>query len=236
MMAAQERKLADNLATVRTQMAEAAQCSGRDSDSVTLVAVTKYVDTDTTQCLAQAGCHALGESRPQSLWQKAESLQHLPIQWHMIGHLQRNKIRRSLPVLSCIHSVDSLRLLAALQEEASRANHRVSVLLEINISRDVEKTGLLPEDALPLAPRLADWDALNICGLMAMSGRLSDRDTARRDFAQVRELRDRLQQECPSAISLHHLSMGMSRDFAIAIEEGATIVRVGSALFEGVDV
>ncbi len=235
-MASYERVLTNNLSAVRAQMAEAAQRSGRTPDAVTLVAVTKYVGVDVTRCLFDAGCSTLGESRPQSLWQKADAMESLPVRWHMIGHLQRNKIRRTLPLLKCIHSADSERLLDTLQQETVRANHRVAVLLEVNISRDGEKTGLLPEDALPLARRLDQWDALDICGLMAMSGRRSDRDLARRDFVRVRELRDRMQAECPESVTLSHLSMGMSGDYSIAIEEGATLVRVGSALFEGVDV
>ncbi len=234
MVTAYEQRLADNLHAVRQRMAEAARRSGRQADEVTLIGVTKYVDAEVTASLVQAGCLTLGESRPQVLWAKAESLAHLPIQWHMIGHLQSNKIRRSLPLLACIHSVDSTRLLDHLQREAVRANHRLSVLLEVNVSRDAEKTGLLPEDIVPLAERLDQWSGLDVRGLMAMSGRLSDAKQSRREFAQLRELRDQMQRLCPDGIVLSHLSMGMSSDYTIAIEEGATMVRVGSALFDGV--
>ncbi len=229
-----EQRLEDNLASVRAAMADAARRSGRQLRDVTLIGVTKYVDSAITESLARAGCLTLGESRPQSLWAKAASLQHLPIQWHMIGHLQRNKIRRSLPLLTCLHSVDSTRLLDSLDHEARRADHRLNVLLEVNISGDTEKTGLMPEAAMPLAERLDHWSALDICGLMAMSGRSSDAAQARGQFAELRELRDRMQRVCPDQIKLSQLSMGMSADYTIAIEEGATMVRVGSALFEGI--
>ena len=233
-MAGHEKVLANNLAAVRQRMAEAAQRSSRPADDVALVAVTKYVDADIARCLVNAGCRTLGENRPQSLWQKAEALDDLPVEWHMIGHLQRNKIRRTLPWISCLHSADSVRLLDGLQQEAQRADRRLQVLLEVNISGDADKTGLMPAEMLPLAQQLDKWDPLVICGLMAMSGLESDLEEARREFVQVRELRDRMQRECPDGVTLAHLSMGMSRDYQIAIEEGATMVRVGSALFEGV--
>ncbi len=229
-----DRVLADNLATVRQRIGEAARRGGRDADEVELVAVTKYVDAQVARRLTAAGCLTLGESRPQALWQKAEALQDLPIRWHMIGHLQRNKIRRTLPWLVCIHSADSVRLLNALNDEAGRTTHDVRVLLEVNVAEDAEKTGFLPADLIPLAAELTRWDHLHICGLMAMSGRSSDAGQARSEFVQVRQLRDRLQQECSAGIALRHLSMGMSQDYEIAVEEGATVVRVGSALFEGV--
>lgn len=229
-----ERRFMDNLAAVRERIATAARHSGRRADDVTLVAVTKYVDADITRALVNAGCRTLAENRPQMLWEKAELLADLPIDWHMVGHLQRNKIRRTLPLVACIHSADSTRLLDSLQKEARRADRCVDVLLEVNISQDVEKTGLLPDDVRALACRLDEWNALNIRGLMAMSGRLSDAKDSRREFAQLRELRDRMQAECPSGVSLSHLSMGMSDDYTIAIEEGATIVRLGTALLEGI--
>lgn len=230
-----ERLLADNLAAVKEEIAAAAQRGGRNPAEVTLVAVTKYVDADITRALVRAGCRALAENRPQTLWRKAELLQDLPIEWHMVGHVQRNKIRRTLPLVTWIQSVDSPRLLDSLQKESRRLDRRPRILLEVNISRDAEKTGLLPDEAIALAPRLSEWDAFDIRGLMAMSGRLSNRDECRREFSALRMLRDRMQQECPPGVSLSHLSMGMSADYASAVEEGATMVRVGSALFQGLD-
>ncbi len=164
----------------------------RRGDAITLVAVTKYVDARITRALVAAGCHTLGESRPQQLWQKAQELADLEIQWHLIGHLQRNKIRRTLPLVDCVHSVDSQRLLDALDQQAS-GPPRTKVLLEINISGEPEKTGLLPADACRWAPELDRWPHLEICGLMAMTGRDSDDATARKEFAEVRQLRDRMQ-------------------------------------------
>lgn len=234
-MSPRERRLAENIATVRGHMTEAARQCGRSPDEVTLVAVTKYVDAELTRAVVEAGCLHLGESRPQELWHKAETLVSLQPHWHLIGHLQRNKVRRTLPLVDWIHSADSVRLLDSLQEEAEAAQRRVRVLLEVNVSRDQDKTGLSPETLLPLVTRLPDWNALDICGLMAMSGLWSDHDQARHEFAQVRQLRDQMQALCPPHIALTHLSMGMSDDYVMAILEGATLVRVGSALFEGVE-
>ena len=134
-----------------------------------------------------------------------------------------------------MHAGDSERLLAAVHDEATAAGRRVSVLLEVNISGDAAKHGFAPAELETLAPRLARFLNLDVRGLMAMAGVASDAEQTRREFARVRELRDRLQQIVPANMRLDELSMGMSGDFEIAIEEGATIVRVGSALFEGVE-
>jgi len=226
--------IADNVARVHERIADAAQRSGRTRDDVLLVAVSKYVPADVARRLCEAGCRDLGESRPQDLWTKADAITDPAVRWHLIGHLQRNKIRRTLPRISWLHSVDSLRLLDALHDEAAALPRAPRVLLEVNVSGDASKTGFPLADMSQLAGQLAAWPRLEIGGLMAMSALDSDMDSARRDFARLRELRDELQPQCPPSIVLRHLSMGMSRDYEVAIEEGATMVRVGSALFEGV--
>ncbi len=233
-MADERRIIEHNVVQVRQRIQEAAQRSGRSGDAVLLVAVTKYVDARIARLLIDAGCQALGENRPQDLWAKADALAHVDVQWHLIGHLQRNKIRRTLPLLSWLHSVDSRRLLDALDREAAQWPRPPRVLLEVNVSGDVNKTGLSIDDASRLAEQLAHWPHLEISGLMAMSALDSDAASARRDFVRLRELRDRLQRQCPPSVVLRHLSMGMSRDYEVAVEEGATMVRVGSALLEGV--
>ena len=156
------------------------------------------------------------------------------VEWHLIGHLQRNKIRRTLPWTHWLHSVDSLRLLEALVQETAQQERPLHVLLDINISGDAEKTGFSPEDALRISEQLGGWSHLTVDGLMAMSARESDPEAAREDYRRLRILRDAMQRQCPSGTTLRHLSMGMSRDFEVAIEEGATMVRVGSLLVEGV--
>lgn len=227
-------RIRTNVEEVRARMAAAAQRVGRNLADVRLIAVTKYVDAEITRWLLEAGCQALGESRPQALLAKAEALRDLPIEWHLIGHLQRNKIRRTLPCLNWLHSVDSLRLLDALEDEAARDDRPIQVLLDVNISGDEEKTGFGIDQATLLPAVLDRWPHVHVCGLMAMSARESDPDAARDDFRRLRVLRDQLQPLCPAGVRLEHLSMGMSRDYEVAIEEGATMVRVGSSLFEGV--
>ncbi len=225
------RRIAENVARVREQIADAAGRSGRTADRITLVAVTKYVSADMVRPLAAAGCADLGESRPQQLWEKAAALADLPVRWHMIGHLQRNKIRRTLPLAAMIHSIDSVRLLSAIEEEQAPP---VPVLLEVNISGEEAKHGFQPEAIEPLLAELAAYRRVAVRGLMCMAGLEGGLDAARRDFAALRALRDRLRPRCPPGMAMDELSMGMSGDFEAAIEEGATLVRIGSALFEGV--
>ncbi len=224
-------RIADNVARVRGRIADAAARSGRTENDITLVAVTKYVSADMVRPLAAAGCLDLGESRPQQLWEKAAALADLPIRWHLVGHLQRNKVRRTLPLVAAIHSVDSPRLLTALDEECSRP---LPVLLEVNVSGESAKHGFAPETIEPLLAELAGYRNVAVRGLMCMAGLEGGLDAARREFAALRQLRDRLRPNCPPGVALDELSMGMSGDFEVAIEEGATIVRVGSALFEGI--
>ena len=230
-----DQRIAENVAAVRAAIADAAGRAGRAADDVKLVAVVKYVGEAEIRALVAAGCRDLGESRPQQLWQRAEALSELGVRWHLIGHLQRNKIRRTLPSTELIHSGDSLRLIVAIDGEAASASRRMPLLIEVNISGDEAKHGFGADEIAPLLPRLAKLAHVEIRGMMAMASRTGGREQARRDFAQLRALRDQLRAECPEGISLDELSMGMSGDFDIAIEEGATIVRVGSALFAGIE-
>lgn len=224
--------LSQNVAAIRQRIADAARKAGRDPAEICLVGVTKYVDAETARRLAAAGVADLGESRPQQLWAKAEALRDENVRWHLIGALQRNKVRRTLESASLIHSLDSPRLADAIDQEAKSLGRRVDVLLEINISGDATKHGAAPEVAAALLDHAGRLPQVRIRGLMAMSHREGGPDVARRDFAQLRELRDRLRRAAPAAADLRELSMGMSDDFEQAIMEGATIVRIGSALFE----
>lgn len=234
-MVAEQARIAENVRVVRQQIAEAAVRSGRQASDVQLVAVTKYVDPDVIRTLVACGCHVLGESRPQVLWSKADVLSDVEIAWHLIGHLQRNKLRRTLPLCQLVHSGDSRRLLVEMNKEAIRMGCPVDVLLEVNISGDAEKHGFDPQQVAAELPAIAELDHLRILGLMAMATRGSSSEEARRDFAALRDLRDQLEGDCPDNIDLSQLSMGMSNDFQVAIEEGATVVRVGSALFAGLE-
>lgn len=228
-------RIAANIACVRERMAEAAARSGRAADAVRLVAVTKYVDAAMAAAVVQAGGVDLGESRPQELWDKAEALRGLGVRWHLIGPLQRNKVRRTLPEISLLHSADSLRLLEAVDRIAAELQMQTPALLEVNISGDTNKQGFFPDEIESLLPRIATLANVRVRGLMAMASLTGGSEDARRDFVRLRELRDRLATSLPPPLALDELSMGMSGDFEAAIEEGATIVRVGSALFEGIE-
>ena len=227
-------RLSANLARVRQQIAEAAVRTGRRPEDVRLVGVTKYVDEGIARAMFEAGLTDLAESRPQELWRKSELLKELPIRWHCIGHLQRNKVERTLPLISLLHSGDSLRLLEAVSAAAVKQGRVVATLLEVNISWDVSKHGFVPQEMRSSLPAIAALPGLKVRGLMGMAALEGGGERARQDFAALRELRDVLRRDCPPQIDLTELSMGMSGDFVEAIEEGATIVRIGSALFEGI--
>jgi len=226
-------QIAENLGQVRERIADASLRSGRKPDDVLLVAVTKYVGLEMIEPLIDAGASVLGESRPQQFWPKAEALADRPIRWHMIGQLQRNKIRRTLPLVEMIHSAESARLVGAIDRIAGDLSLRMPLLLEVNVSGDETKHGFSPKELEAELSNLATCRNVEIRGLMCMAGLGTDAEGARGDFAALRGLRDRLRVNCPSEVKLDELSMGMSGDYEVAIEEGATIVRVGSALYEG---
>lgn len=227
------RVIAGNAARIRDRIDKVARCAGRNPEAIRLVAVTKYVGVDAARALLEEGLLDLGESRPQELWAKAEQLHDTSARWHLVGHLQRNKIRRTLPYVCLLHSVDSLRLLDAINKEAARINKHLHVLLEVNTSREEQKHGFAPQDMEDVVAGLGAYRAVSIGGLMTMASRTGGVTEARSNFAELRQLRDRIAPRCPSGVALRELSMGMSHDFEQAILEGATIVRVGSAFFEG---
>jgi PLP dependent protein len=246
--------IAENLHRVQERIARAAESAGRRAEEIMLVGVTKYVGTEEALKIAQAGCTNLGESRPQELWRKAEAISGesalaggLSIHWHLIGHLQRNKVTRTLPVVTLIHSVDSERLLAAINESAANLHlplaegrgedalnrpYQVSVLLEVNTSAESAKTGLAPAEVEPLLAAAPNYPHIAIRGLMTMAALEGGQEVAARNFAALRQLRDRLKSNAPNCVRLDELSMGMSDDFEAAIREGATIVRIGSLLWQ----
>lgn len=226
-------QIADNLARVQQRIQQAAESAGRAAKDVQLVAVTKYVDASVTAVLLAAGCSTLGESRPQQLWDKAAQLELAAAHWHMIGHLQRNKVQRTLPLVDLIHSVDSERLLKAINNAAIEQDRHARVLLEINCSGEDAKHGLTDDGLKEILPLLTNYTNVEVCGLMTMAAREGGPSTAARNFASLRELRDQVAPDCPSDVNLTELSMGMSHDFEEAIREGATLVRIGSLLFEG---
>jgi pyridoxal phosphate enzyme (YggS family) len=231
--------IADNLSRVQERIARAAESAGRRPEEIILVGVTKYVSAHEALELAAAGCTHLGESRPQELWKKVAEIERVgpsaapAIHWHLIGHLQRNKVARTLPLVTLVHSVDSERLLSAINDAVDADNPQpIDVLLEVNTSGEAAKHGLAPGEVERVLEVLPKYPHVFVLGLMTMAALEGGPSVAARNFAKLRELRDKLKPNTQKNVVLNELSMGMSGDFEVAIREGATIVRVGSLLWE----
>ena len=226
-------RIQTNLSDIRDRIAEAAGGSGRSASEIRLVAVTKKNAPERIVPLIEAGQRDLGENFPQELWRKADAMADRAIHWHLIGHLQSNKARRTLPMVRFIHGVDSLKLLRLLDELAADADEPPSACLQVNCSGEESKHGWSPEALLDDADLIAECRHLPIVGLMTIAGYGTTNDEARPAFERLRRLRDQLRER--TGLPLPELSMGMSGDFEAAILEGSTLVRIGSALFEGVE-
>lgn len=220
-------KLAIHLHSARQTIQQACDQVKRDPTSVTMIAVTKTVSAEIAALLPEFGVTHLGESRPQVLWDKAEQIS--GVHWHMIGHMQRNKLDRTLPLLDLMHSVDSDRLLAAVQAWGAKYQRPVPVLLEVNCSREEAKGGISVEALDELMPMLADMPYVNVRGFMTMAAYHDDPEQCRGTFVELRQLRDHWQETLGREFP--ELSMGMSNDYAVAVQEGATMVRLGTTLF-----
>jgi PLP dependent protein len=224
-------RLRSNVLEVEERIAIASRRSGRDRNGVRLVAVTKRNPIEMVRPLVELGIRDLGENYPQELWTKAEALRDLAIRWHLIGHLQGNKAKPTLPVVRIIHAVDSLKLLRSLDALCSGLPDPPAVCLQVNTSGEVSKHGWSPDAVLEDADDIAACRSIPVVGLMTMAALGTDAEQARPAFVRLRTVRDALRDR--TGLPLNELSMGMSNDFETAIEEGATWVRVGSALFEG---
>jgi len=227
-----DEQLAENLSRVHQRIAEACAVSDRSPSEITLVAVTKYARPEWVTGLVGQGVRHLGESRPQQLAHRAAAYDDT-LQWHLIGQLQRNKVRGTLPLAALIHSVDSQRLLDRIDRLAGQDGLRPNILLEVNVSGEAAKSGFAPQELLQQWPQLRAAAHAQIQGLMTMAPRVEHSEQTRTVFCGLRDLRDRLRDAAHDSEILPELSMGMSADFDVAIQEGATLVRVGSRLFEG---
>jgi pyridoxal phosphate enzyme (YggS family) len=215
--------LAVNIAGVRARIDGACKRAGRDPGGVTLLAVSKGHGPAAIAAAREAGVRDFGENRVQEAQAKVQAFSRGgQLRWHLVGHLQRNKVKAALSLFDILHSVDSFRLAEAVSQHAS---HTVTVLLEVNIGGETSKHGVMPEAAFALAERIAGLERVDLAGLMTVAPRADNADDVRPVFRRLRELRD--------AIGLRELSMGMTDDFEVAVEEGATIVRVGRAIFAG---
>jgi pyridoxal phosphate enzyme (YggS family) len=223
-----EPELARNVAAIRSRITQACDRSGRDPSAVTLVAVTKTVALPRIRAVYDAGVREFGENYVQEALTKVGDsyLSAAPVHWHFIGHLQRNKVRDIIGRFALIHSVDSFALAAEIGRRSQTADRMADILLEVKLDPTAAKFGLAPEQTLLTAQAVLDIPGVRLCGLMGMAPFGSEPEAARPAFRTLRALFDQLPAE-----SRKVLSMGMSSDFEVAIEEGATLVRIGTALF-----
>lgn len=221
-----------NLEAVEQRISQACLRAGRPRSDVSLVAVTKYAEWPWIEALVELGQQHFGENRPQQLAERAARIAQ-PVTWHLIGHLQTNKAKLTLPIAPWIHSVDSLKLLNLLDRLAGEMSLRPQLLLEVNVTGEVTKYGFTPEELQVGWSTVVGCQNADVVGLMTMAPAAADPEAARPAFRDLRRLRDKLKANSPSTLTLPHLSMGMTGDFEVAIEEGATFVRIGSALFQG---
>jgi PLP dependent protein len=222
------RNIAENLECVRGQVANAAAKAGRRADEIELVAISKTHDAAKVREAYEAGQTLFGESRVQEARTKIPELPSAT-RWHFVGHLQKNKIRHTLQLFEMIHSVDSLGLAREINRIAEEEGLHPRVLLEVNVAGEGSKFGFRPEALRAELEELLGLSRLSILGLMTIPPLAEEAEASRKHFVQLRDLRDRLQSEFH--VDLAQLSMGMTNDFPIAIEEGATLVRVGTAIF-----
>ncbi|RPJ01213.1 MAG: YggS family pyridoxal phosphate-dependent enzyme [Deltaproteobacteria bacterium] len=217
----------ENVLRVMERIEQAARRSGRDPREVKLVAVSKTVEPARVQEAIEAGVSILGENSVQEAQQKIETLGR-PVAWHFIGHLQSNKAKVAVQLFDMVHSLDSIHLAEELNRRAAQANRVIPCFIEINLAREETKFGADEAKLLNLAKRAADLDHLSLQGLMTMPPFFEVPDESRPYFVELRKWKERLERE---GVPVRELSMGMSNDFEIAIEEGATYVRVGTAIF-----
>lgn len=223
--------IARNVAAVLARIAAACTRAARDPTEVRLLPVSKTVAEDRIRMAYAAGLSAFGENKVQEARQKAEAMADLSIVWSVIGHLQINKAKYIARFAAEFQALDSLKLAEALDRRLQIEGRSLDVFVQINSSGEVSKYGLAPEDATAFLRALSVFSALRIRGLMTLAVFSADAARVRGCFRRMRDLRDRLRQDAPDGISLDDLSMGMSGDYEIAIEEGATVVRVGQAIF-----
>ena len=211
-------------------MDQASKKAGRDPGRIKLVAVSKTVEPARIRDAIEAGVTILGENYIQEARRKIEEIGH-GVQWHMVGHLQSNKSKYAVTLFDYIHSVDSISLAREIDRRAAQKGRSIRALVEVNLSGEASKFGIGPDEAMELIRQIASLKNVFIEGLMTMPPYFDDPEKARPYFIRLRELRDRIRAEGVEGVQVDELSMGMSGDFEAAIEEGATMIRVGTAIF-----
>ena len=224
-------ELKQRLENIKERIRRAAKSCNRNPDSIRLVAVSKTVPAETVKDAIEAGATILGENYVQEAREKFDDLVQYPISWHFIGHLQSNKAKYAVRLFDLIHSVDSLKLARALDKEAKKVDKIQLILVQVNISAEETKSGTSAEQAPGLISDISQLENVSIKGLMTMPPYFYQPEKVRPYFAALRKLRNRLKEQSIPNVFMEELSMGMSGDFEVAIEEGATLVRVGTAIF-----
>jgi PLP dependent protein len=222
--------ISDNIKTIKQRIVSAAVKCSRDPDSIKLLAVTKTIPTEHIIKAIDAGITMLGENYVQEAKEKITVLGQRA-QWHMIGHLQTNKAKYAVNIFDYIHSVDRLELAQELDKRAGLIGRKINILIEVNVSGEKTKNGIPADDAPALIKQIASLENLAVRGLMTMAPYSNDPENARPYFSALRNLRDNISHQQISGITMEELSMGMTDDFEVAIEEGATIIRIGRAIF-----
>lgn len=222
--------IAEQLKEVEKNIQEACKRAGRDRSEVTLIAVSKTKPVSVLEEAYQEGIRVFGENKVQELSDKCEVMPD-DIQWHMIGHLQRNKVKYIVDKVEMIHSVDSIRLAETIEKEAEKKNCIVKVLIEVNVAEEESKFGLKEEEVLPLIEEISKFPHIRVCGLMTIAPYVENSEENRKYFARLRKLSVDIAAKNIDNVTVSILSMGMTNDYEIAIEEGATMVRVGTGIF-----
>ncbi len=228
--AVMESTIRNNILGIKKNITEAAIKAGRDPSGIKLMGVSKTVDDQRINEAIAAGIDMIGENYVQEAKRKIELMGH-PVAWHFIGHLQTNKAKYAVRLFDMIHSVNRLDLAQELDKRANAAGMRMPVLMEINVSGEATKSGVPLKEAMPLIKQMSRFRNLNVQGLMTMPPWFDDPEDARPYFAALRELRDGIIREGIEEVTMKELSMGMSGDYMVAVEEGSTIVRIGRSIF-----
>jgi len=220
----------ENVQFARNKIAEACRRSGRKSEEIELVAITKTVDVEQINEAIEAGIRVVGENRVQEAWRKFQEVGE-KVHWHMVGHLQTNKVKRVLQFADMIHSVDSVYLAREIQTQAKKLERTIEILIQVNTSGEESKFGLEPEATIGAIEEVSTLPNLKIKGLMTIGAFLPNPEDVRPCFKLLNDLKDRVNERGITSVEIGTLSMGMTNDYEIAIEEGSTMVRVGTAIF-----
>lgn len=220
----------ENLKLVEEKICAACERSGRKREEVTLIAVSKTKPVEMIEEAMQSGICTFGENKVQEILKK-EVLLPANIDWHLIGHLQRNKVRQIIGKTAMIHSVDSLRLAEQIQKECEKQDETVRILIEVNVAREESKYGLMPEETEEVVRKIAKMPNIHMCGLMTIAPYVTDPEENRVHFRNLRKLLVDINAKNIDNVSIRELSMGMTGDYEVAIEEGATLIRVGTGIF-----